>query len=194
MGREGFVHPHFHILIAVPSTYMYHGKIPAARWLEVWQKAMKMPDITNVKIQLVQGGKKFKDMEEGSVEDLKNAMLKRDTLFSSLPELVKYSTKPTEFSQPFEKGWETADQRDFFYYKYEREVKFLRFISTGGIFKDILGKDKDVDDVSNQELVSAGSYLREGDKELPDTLDFSWNKESKHYFLTWINYAEDYEE
>ena len=194
MGREGFVHPHFHVLIAVPSTYMYHGKIPSARWLEVWRDAMQDQSITNVKIQLVQGGKKFIDMDQGSIEDFKKAILRKDTLFGSLPELVKYSTKPTEFSAPFEKGWETAEQRDYFYYKYEREVKHLRFISTGGIFKDILGEDKDVDEVSNEEMVRVGGELSEGETKLLDTLDFSWDKELKHFYLTWINYDGDYEE
>ncbi len=194
MGREGYCHPHFHVLLAVPAHYMSHGKIPPVRWLEVWRHAMQMPEIMDVDIDLVQGGRKFKDMELGSVEDFKKAILRRDTLFGALPEMVKYSTKPSEFSTPFKKGWETAEQRDFFYYKYEREVKHLRFISTAGIFKDILADDDKTDDVTNEEMVKVGGSLSEGETVDPDTLKFTFDKEGKHYFLTWINYAEDYEE
>lgn len=194
MGRQGYVHPHLHILLAVPSNYKTKGYIVKQRWMEGWREAMKMPEIMSIDIHQVLGGKQFGDMDLGSIEDFKNAILKRDTLFSALPELVKYTTKPSEFSMPFEKGWETQEQRDRFYYAFERQVKHLRFISTGGIFKDILADDDKTDDVSNQDMIDVGSYLKEGEKELPDSLDFDWVKEREHFFLSWINYAEDYEE
>lgn len=193
MGRQGYVHPHFHILLAVPSSYKDHGYITKQRWMEGWREAMKMPEIMSIDIHQVLGGKQFGDMDLGSIEDFKNAVLKRDTLFSALPELVKYTTKPSEFSMPFEKSWETQDQRDQFYYAFERQVKHSRFISTGGIFKDILADDDKTDDVSNQDMINVGSHLKEGDEELPDSLDFDWAKERGHFFLSWINYETDYE-
>lgn len=50
-------HPHFHVLLCVPPGYFSKYYIPKARWLEMWQDAMRDKSITQVDIRKV-GSKK----------------------------------------------------------------------------------------------------------------------------------------
>lgn len=70
--------PHFHVLIAVNKSYFDNSKkyISQKEWLELWQKATGMPEITQVNVQKV-GGKNKKE----------NAVL----------EVAKYSAKDSEY-------------------------------------------------------------------------------------------------
>jgi len=73
-------HPHFHIILYVPSNYFTKNYIKRDRWLELWQESTKQPEITQVDIR------KIFDKNSGS-----------DELAGAVSEVAKYTTKPFDF-------------------------------------------------------------------------------------------------
>ncbi len=76
-------HPHFHILLAVPSEY-FKGKryINQARWLELWQIATKNKKINQVDVRRVKPNPKRKNST---------------AIESAAAEVGKYATKPSNY-------------------------------------------------------------------------------------------------
>ncbi len=81
-------HPHFHILLAVPSKY-FKGKnyINQSRWLELWRQSMKMPEITQVDVRRVKANPK--KANSTAIE-------------SAAAEVGKYATKPSSYIMKFQ--------------------------------------------------------------------------------------------
>lgn len=75
--RKGYAHPHFHVLMMVPSNYFAKGYIKQERWLELWQEAMRDPAITQVDVRAVKPGD---DLNEAVQETLKYSMKVEDGL------------------------------------------------------------------------------------------------------------------
>lgn len=49
-------HPHFHCILAVNKTYFKNAEyVPHDEWLAMWQKAMRMPEITQVNVERIKG-------------------------------------------------------------------------------------------------------------------------------------------
>ena len=46
-------HPHIHAVLAVPSSYFTDLYITQQRWLELWQEATRMPQITQVDVRTI---------------------------------------------------------------------------------------------------------------------------------------------
>jgi plasmid rolling circle replication initiator protein Rep len=74
-GRDGNAHPHFHCLLLVPTTYFGAGYLSKAKWIEMWQKSMRLDYKPVLDIQAVQQGKYPMDL---------------------VPELLKYCTKESD--------------------------------------------------------------------------------------------------
>lgn len=75
-------HPHYHILICVPSGYFKKTYITQERWLELWQHAMKDDSITQVDVRAIKPNPK----KQGS-----------DAISSAAAEVGKYATKPSDY-------------------------------------------------------------------------------------------------
>jgi plasmid rolling circle replication initiator protein Rep len=41
-GRDGSAHPHFHILMMVPTSYFGRDYLSQAKWVELWQKSLRL--------------------------------------------------------------------------------------------------------------------------------------------------------
>jgi plasmid rolling circle replication initiator protein Rep len=80
--ERGDYHPHYHILVCVPSGYFKKNYIKQERWLELWQEAMRDDSITQVDIRAVKPNPKKK----GS-----------DAITSAAAEVGKYATKPSNY-------------------------------------------------------------------------------------------------
>lgn len=78
-------HPHYHVLICVPSNFFTKNYIKQARWLELWQQAMKDDSITQVDVRKIKPNPK----REGS-----------DAISSAAAEVGKYATKPSNYLIP----------------------------------------------------------------------------------------------
>lgn len=118
-GDRDDYHPHFHILLAVPSGYFKKTYIRQSRWLELWQESTRYPDITQVDVRPI----KANPNREGSTD-----------IESAAAEVGKYATKPSNYVVKLPSG-------DFIAHSsVVRElasgIKNKRLIGFGGIMRE----------------------------------------------------------
>ena len=132
-------HPHIHAVLAVPSCY-FSGKsyITQERWLELWQQATRMPQITQVDIRKIKTRKKGIDpLEVGFAEACKYGVKPWSTSSKiSINKLMSRRRVPRSLKGH---AWlretveETAEVVDQLMAALERR----RLVQVGGIFRDI---------------------------------------------------------
>lgn len=142
-------HPHFHVLIMVKPSYFKKNYIRQFEFIEMWQKALKCDYLPNVDIRTV-----------------KNKHNNKEDLETAVQELLKYSVKEADL---------LADP-DFLYTLTE-EIFKKRFISSGGILKNIL-KEEDEEDLilSKEELDVIDDVENE-----EDSIVFKFNRNFNKY-------------
>lgn len=125
-GKDGSAHPHFHVLLMVPSS-MLAGKhyVRQCRWTELWQECAKLDYSPVVDIRAV----KPRDLKSDHAQNDATTALR-----GAVSETLKYAVKPSDM---------VADP-DWFL-EMTRQVYKMRFVATGGALKDVL-KDGDADD------------------------------------------------
>ena len=143
-------HPHFHVLIMVKPSYFKKNYIRQFEFIEIWQKALKADYLPNVDIRTV------KNKHNNNKEDLETAV----------QELLKYSVKEADL---------LADPE--FLYILTEEIFKKRFISSGGILKNIL-KEEDEEDLilSKEELDVIDDVENE-----EDSIVFKFNRNFNKY-------------
>jgi plasmid rolling circle replication initiator protein Rep len=75
-------HPHYHVLVCVPSGYFKKSYIKRDRWVGLWQEAMRDYSITQVDVRVIKPNPK----KQGS-----------DAISSVAAEVGKYATKPSDY-------------------------------------------------------------------------------------------------
>ena len=88
-------HPHFHVLLCVPSNYFTKNYIKQERWLELWQEATRYPHITQVDVRTVKANPK----REGASD-----------IESASAEVAKYATKQSNYITKLPNGDYIADE------------------------------------------------------------------------------------
>ena len=73
----GSAHPHFHILMMVKPSYFSHGYISQAKWVELWQKSLRVDYKPILDVQ---------------------ALKPQDSLIGLLAEVIKYSVKESDIT------------------------------------------------------------------------------------------------
>ena len=165
-------HPHIHAVVAVPSYYFTTGSyITQGRWLELWQQAARMPQISQVDIRTI------KTKREGI-----------DPLEVGFAEASKYGVKPWSTKSRVsvkrllkELYIDREDLKGHAWLRLTREetvevveqlreaLEHRRLVQTGGIFRDIKrelnlkdGEDKDADlvNVTDQKIECYCSVCR----------------------------------
>ena len=129
INNQSKAHPHFHIIIAVTSSYFSgNNYLSQKKWSELWQKSLRTEDkrIVNVKV--------IKPKNTGQDTDL-------DKLINALRECVKYSTKPDQLLSLSLDNLTTFNQQMF----------KVRHISLGGIFKDYMSEQEPEDLIGHSE-------------------------------------------
>lgn len=122
--RPDYAHPHFHVLLMVPSWYFGGaGYVKHAAWAEAWKGALRADYTPVVDVRTVKAKKKPK---AGEAE---TSGLPHD----GLVETLKYSVKPSDM----------AEAPDWFITMTEQTHR-LRFIATGGLFKDVLKPEEKI--------------------------------------------------
>lgn len=71
----GSAHPHFHVLMMVKPSYFGHGYLSQARWVEIWQKSLRIDYKPILDVQ---------------------ALKSQDSLVGLLAEVIKYSVKESD--------------------------------------------------------------------------------------------------
>lgn len=71
----GSAHPHFHVLMMVKPSYFSHGYLSQAKWVEMWQKSLRVDYKPILDVQ---------------------ALKPQDSLIGLLAEVIKYSVKESD--------------------------------------------------------------------------------------------------
>lgn len=155
--REGYYHPHLHILMMMKSSYFQGGEyLSQKEWTDMWQQSAKLDYTPVVNIKAV----KNKKTEVFDQAGIKKAIL----------ETAKYPVKPIDFDD------ENLQVIDDLYKGLFRK----RQLAYGGLFKKIK-KELGLDDVENGELIHVDEETGEisGGQQLVAV----WNWERKNYFI-----------
>lgn len=153
-GQDRSAHPHFHVLLMVsPSWFKGQNYIKQARWVELWQEALRANYKPNVDIRTVKA-------KGTHLPDDVAALLK-----DAVAETLKYSTKPADM---------TTDPAWFL--ELTKQTHKKRFMASGGVLKDMLKEGNE----TNDDLIHAeGKELSEPVDSV--TLHFQWVKPAKRY-------------
>lgn len=136
----GTYHPHFHVVLAVPLNYgSGRSYIARDKWLDMWQKAMKDPSITQVDIRVA---KDKNASDEASQE-----------LASAVAEIAKYAVKDSDYIYP-----DDPDLTDNIVVTLSGALHHRRLVAYGGIFQDAFEKLK-LDDPEDGDLVHINEKL-----------------------------------
>ena len=156
-ARPDYCHPHFHVLMAVESSY-FNGRNYLSKddYAELWQQSLKVGykpvcDVRIVKPKPVldEAGNSVSDGEKAEFEGMKAALV----------EVVKYTVKPSDMVQ-------SAD----WLLGLVHQLHKIHAVSLGGIFKEYLKIDDDGNLITREESEgNQGGYL------------FDWRSEFRRY-------------
>lgn len=140
-------HPHFHVILAVNKSYLVsRDYIQHSEWLEMWRKAMKCPEITQVDIRRCK-----------SKQDIREGEQAVKALGSAVAEIAKYSVKSADYLGRFDKdGFLVSPFPDE---EIDEAVLMLgaalhgrRLTALGGVFDEV-AKKLQLDDCENGDLL-----------------------------------------
>lgn len=162
LGKDKLAHPHFHCILIVRDSYFKsRDYLSKDKWIELWQKSLKIDYKPSIKINKVSLNEK---RQRKISERLGKELSDNDIVFYGLMECLKYSVKESDLMADT-KWLDTITQ----------QLHNTRAISTGGIFKQYLSQDEPKD-LINTEL--------EQDIEILDTdakFLFGWKEKVKRY-------------
>ena len=158
----GACHPHFHVLLWVPSSYFKRDYVSHADWVELWRDCLRVDYEPSVKIKRVRP-KKSRVPENATPADVQRLALEAGVI-----ETLKYSVKTSEIVT--DPAW---------FLELARQTYGLRLIATGGRFREILQVDNELTD---EELIGAdGSATPDEFEESGLWLAFDWGRPEKRY-------------
>jgi plasmid rolling circle replication initiator protein Rep len=131
-------HPHFHVLLMVPENYFTRSRglyIERDEWLEMWQKATGMPEITQVDIRRCRSKKGNKP---------------GDTIGSVAAEVAKYIAKPSSYIEKLKENYFFVDSEVIL--TLHACLKGRRLIGFGGLFKELRKKLKQ-EEIESADLI-----------------------------------------
>lgn len=142
-------HPHFHIMLFVPNCYFTDTSyyITQAEWVTLWQQCARLDYKPSVHI------KAFRQNSEKG-------------LAAAVHEVAKYTTKPEDLIQAGAEWLAT----------YIHQIRDMRFFSTGGIIREILGEIEQ----EYEDLIHTGEEETDDSNILAQSL-FDWKKEVAKY-------------
>jgi len=144
--KEGEVHPHFHIILIVPSSYFKsRNYLSQAKWIEMWKKALRVDytpvvDVRRIKEKKTKNGKKLTALQ------------------SAVFEVAKYSVKHTILT----------DKPDDEFSQLMNETKGMRFFGTGGILKSMINLQR-----CDEELIQFKKDLEDKWREIYEEI-YEW--------------------
>ncbi|MBU2841078.1 protein rep [Acidithiobacillus thiooxidans] len=162
-GKDGSAHPHYHCLLMVqPSYFSGPGYVKTERWAAVWGECLKVDyvpvcDARAVRPKMVKG-------QDGQIIEAKAPVA------AAAAEVLKYATK----------GQELLDGGPDWLAVYIQQVYGLKFLTSGGILKDIFKRDEA--ETNNDLVYVDGEKPAEPDEDDDDIrLRFDWYRQEKRY-------------
>ena len=153
-ARPDYCHPHFHVLLMVPGSYFGRDYVKQEQWAEAWRGALRADYTPVVDVRAVRR-KAETDPEKTVPHD-------------GLVETLKYSVKPSDMTEAPE--WFLA---------LTEQTHRLRFIATGGLFKDVL---KPEEKITEEEMIHLGDDAPRAEL-VRMIMRFLWEDKAAGYFL-----------
>lgn len=150
----GYAHPHFHVLLMVPGSYFGRDYVKQEQWAEAWRGALRADYTPVVDVRAVRR-KTGTDPEKTVPHD-------------GFVETLKYSVKPSDMTEAPE--WFLA---------LTEQTHRLRFIATGGLFKDVL---KPEEKITEEEMIHLGDDAPRAEL-VRMIMRFLWEDKAAGYFL-----------
>jgi plasmid rolling circle replication initiator protein Rep len=148
-AENGYAHPHFHCLLLVPASYFGRKYISQKGWIDLWTEALRVDYSPSIHIQAI---------KQKMGENLRFLAV----------EVLKYAVKPSDLV-----GAGTLEDAVWLD-KLTVQTRNLRFVSTGGILKNLLKEDRE----TNDDLIHVSEKKDDLDEKDVDWW-FQWIK--KHY-------------
>ena len=153
-AENGYAHPHFHVMMMVDESYFRENYVNQSEWQKAWREVMRLDYDPIVDIRSIK---------------TKNSRSKK--LSDAISETLKYSVKIADLKSSPEWLIELTKQTDK-----------LRFIATGGVFKNVLKAPEDITDAdmihpnNDSETVAVANDIKR-------ILIFRWSDYSNQYTL-----------
>lgn len=154
----GTYHPHFHVLLCVPSSYFKKKEfyIKQAEWTSLWKRAMKLEYTPVVNVKKVKPKENLSEIEDHE-KNIKKAMAEQKAIL----EVSKYPVKDTDVIQ----GDEVTEDNVETVLTLDNALSYKRLIGYGGLLKEIhkelnLGdaEEGDLVDISENDEVANGTF------------------------------------
>lgn len=147
VGDENFnygtYHPHFHVLLAVPTNYFTKNYIKQAEWTSMWQRAMKLDYTPIVHVAKVKPKKESSDFVEME-QEIKKTIAEQNAIF----EVSKYPVKDTDVIR----GNKVTPENVQTVKDLDKALAYKRLISYGGLLKEI-HKELNLSDAEDGDLI-----------------------------------------
>ncbi|HAW7094606.1 protein rep [Providencia rettgeri] len=159
----GCCHPHFHVVLWVPSSWFTRDYVSHRRWVEIWSGCLRVDYDPSVKINRVRP-------KLGSVpENATTAEIQRAALEAGVIETMKYTVKSSEIVR--DPAW---------FLELARQSYGLRMVATGGRFREIL-RDLEKPETDADLIGADVPAVPDEFEESGFWLAFDWRRPEKHY-------------
>lgn len=169
-ARPDYCHPHFHVLMAVESSYFSRNYLSKDDYAEMWQKALKVDYKPVCDVRIVKPKQFLVEAENSSsdankpVSDVNNTLSESEktefeAMKAALVEVVKYTVKPSDMVESANWLLELV-----------RQLHKIHAVALGGIFKDYLKVNDDGNLLTKEELQNNEGGLM-----------FDWRSEFRRY-------------
>lgn len=141
----GTYHPHFHVLLAVPTSYFKKKDyyITQSDWTSMWQRAMKLDYTPIVHVAKVKPKKESPDFVEME-QEIKKSIAEQNAIF----EVSKYPVKDTDVIR----GNKVTPENVQTVKDLDKALAYKRLISYGGLLKEI-HKELNLGDAEDGDLI-----------------------------------------
>jgi len=156
-SETGQAHPHFHVLLAVKSSYLTHSYIKTEQWAEMWRDSLNIDYTPITDIRVVKPNKK----STGRNQDMMGAIC----------ETAKYTVKVGDLV-----GKETIGDRQWFI-ELSNQLHATKQINLSGIFRDFIKNG----DVTGEEILEANDESCTEEMKDENMIFFNWHYSIKKY-------------
>lgn len=136
-ANADYVHPHFHILLGLPSSYFGgYSYLSTEKWVALWRNALRADYDPICDVRIVKPRKKDRDGKEYDTTKIIDGVSTEwtlDALMASVSEVVKYAVKPSDTKADDDKSKRFVC--DLF-----AQLQSVRCVALGGIFKEYIKK------------------------------------------------------
>ena len=147
-------HPHFHVVLIVKPGYFGKNYIRQEQWAKMWQECLCVDYVPVVDIR-----------------SIRRSRVNDSAVKSAIVETLKYSVKQSDINVNID----DQESREWFY-TLTRETRKLRFVASGGVFKDAIKSDEEI---CNENLVQIDDSDRT--EQADKRLIFEFCRDRKYY-------------